>query len=103
MYGLPCVSERLETLEDDIDVLHGCSEIEDGLERRRVETRSDLRIGADEPAEVALLVPRLHCVALHDPVCSASVEARTDKREQQPVREDESVRRVDVAAHPLRI
>ena len=31
------MSERLETLEDDIDVLDGCPEVEDGLEGRRTE------------------------------------------------------------------
>ena len=61
------------------------------------------RIGGDERAEVALLVPRLHRVPLHEPVRLGAAEPRLDEREQQPVREDEPVRGVEVPQHPLRI
>src|SRR5436309_7184433 len=101
MHGLPSVSERLEALEDDVDVLHGGRQIEDGFERGRVKTGRDLRIGEDEGAEVAFLVPGLHRVALHDSIRVASVEAGCNESEQQPVREHETVRGLDVAAHPL--
>ena len=100
--GSSSVRERCEALEDGVDVADGRLEVEHGRERGRVQARCDLGVGRDERAEVALLVPRLHRVPLHEPVRLAAREPRLDEREQQPVREHEPVRRVEVAQHPLR-
>src|SRR5262245_22761731 len=102
MYGLPSVSERLQALDDDVDVLHGCLAVENALECGRIETGRDLWIDGDEGPEVAILVPGLHRVPLHDPVGIAAVEPSGDEGEQQPVREHEAVRSGDVPEHSLR-
>ena len=73
------------------------------VERRLVEDGGDLGVGADELAEVALLVPRAHRVSLHEPVRVGALDARLDECEQEPVREEEPVRRPEVPLHPLRI
>src|SRR2546423_13852329 len=101
MHGLPSVSERLQALEDDVDVLYGRRQIERALERGRIQSGRDLLVAEDELAKVALPVPRLQRMALHNSIGVAALEPRTDEREQQPVREDEAVGGIDVAAHPL--
>ena len=79
-------------------------EVEDVVERGRVEVRGDLGVGADELAEVALLVPRAHRVALDEPIRLARARGRVSiEREQQPVGEEEAVRGPEVPLHPLRV
>ena len=62
-----------------------------------------LGIGGEQLAERALLLPRLHRVALHDPVRLVAARARLDEREQHRLAEHEPERRVEVAQHPLGI
>ena len=90
----------LQPVEDGVDVLDGRFEVEDAVERGRVEARGDLGVGLDELAEVALLVPGAHRVALDEPVGLVALEPALDEREQQPVREDEPVRGAEVPLHP---
>ncbi len=92
----------MQAVEDGVDVLDGRGEVEDAVERGGVEARGDLRVGLDERAEVALLVPGAHRVPLDEPVGLAAGEPGLDEREQQPVREDEAVRGLEVPEHPLR-
>src|SRR5690349_7540483 len=90
--------EVVESVEDDVDVLRVRALVED-----RVEVDMDVRVVADERAKVELLVPGAHSVALHEPVRVVAREARLDEREQQPLREVEAVRCVEVSAHPPRM
>src|SRR5215203_4425607 len=99
--GLPLSDERVQALEDGVDVTDGCCEVEDGFDAVRPERVCDRIVGADEVAEVALLVPCAHRMRLHEPVRLVSRQARLDEREQQPVAEEEVVARVEVAAHPV--
>src|SRR3954454_24346126 len=85
-----------QAVEDGVDVRDGRARVEDGVERVGVQVRADLGVGADERAKVALLVPRRHRVALDEEVGVTAVEPRLHEREQQAVREDEPVRRVEV-------
>src|SRR5581483_6399831 len=62
----------------------------------------DLVVGADELAEVELLVPRAHGVALYEPVRVVAFEARLDEREQDTLAEEERVARLEIAPHSLR-
>ena len=54
-----------------------------------------------ELAEVELLVPGAHRVALDEAVGVVAREARLDEREQHALAEEEVVARLEVAAHPL--
>src|SRR3954452_21173836 len=73
-------------------------EIEDRVE---VDAPGDLVVGADELAEVELLVPRAHRIALDETVRVVAREARLDEREQHALAEEEVVRRLEVSAHAL--
>src|SRR3954452_18662871 len=91
-------SQRPEALEDRVDMTGVRLEIEDRVE---LDPRRDRVIAADELAEVALLLPRLHGVPLHEPVRLVAAEPRLDERQQQPLAEEEAVARVEVPLHPL--
>src|SRR5256885_2193924 len=69
MNGFLLRDETLEPVEDAVDVRDRRRQVEDVGECRLVELRSDLLVGPGECDEVALLVPGLHCVALHERVC----------------------------------
>src|SRR5436190_5556501 len=67
--------ERTQAVERRVDVTNGRLQVEDSLEALGVEAGRDLRIGAHQLREVALLVPRAHRVSLHEPVCLVTLEA----------------------------
>src|SRR3954447_6350760 len=92
--------ERMQALEHGVDMANGCFEIEHGVE---VDLLGDLGICGDEGAEVALFLPRLHCMPLHEAVRLIPRDARFDEREEEPVAEHEAMARVQVAAHPFGI
>src|SRR5262245_40167510 len=94
MHGL--LYEVVEAVEDDVDVTRIRALVEHG-----VEVDANVAVVADELAEVEILVPRAHRVALHETVRIVALEPRLDEREQQPLREVEAVARVEVAAHAL--
>src|SRR5438105_12509116 len=98
MDGLLLPDERVEALEDGVDVTNGCVEIEDD---REVDARRDLGVGGGELAEVAFLFPGLHRVALNQSISVVARNAGFDEREQQPVAENEPLARVEVAPHAL--
>ena len=75
-------------------------EVEDGFE---VYSGGDLVIGATEVAEVKLLVPGTHRVALDERVRVATSETGVDEREEQALREEEAVTLLEVPSHPLGI
>ena len=66
-----------------------------------VEHRPHLGIGHEQLAERALLLPRLHRVALHDPVGVVAARAGLDEREEHRLAEHEPERRVEIAQHAL--
>src|SRR2546423_1334996 len=89
MHCLLLSRERQQTLEDDVDMTNRRLEVEDARQAFRPESPRDLRVHGDELPEVPLVLPRLHRVALHQPVRLVSTEAAVDQRQQQPVAEDE--------------
>src|SRR5919201_7136179 len=91
MHRLLLSGERPETLEDDVDVTERSLQVEDRLERRNPQRSGDLRIGGDELAEVAAVLPPLHRVPLDEPVGVVAAEPRLHEREQQAVAEDKPV------------
>src|SRR3954447_20696441 len=97
------LDEGAQAVEDGVDVRDGRARVEECVECVGVELRADLGVGLQERAEVALLVPCRHCVALDDAVGVTAVEPRLDEGEQHTVREHEPVRRVEVPCHPLGI
>src|SRR5438874_12443039 len=90
--------QSVQSLEDRVDVPDCGVEVEDRVE---IDTRRDLGIGFDESAEVALLLPRVHRVALDEPVGVVTWQTGLDEREQETMAEHEPVARVEVAPHPL--
>src|SRR3989304_5399727 len=62
MHALLSAGERAQALEDGVDVTGVGGEVEDGVE---VGTAGELRVAADEPAEVQALVPGAHREPLH--------------------------------------
>ena len=86
-----------------VEVGDGRAEVEDARRARRRRGGRDLGVGADELAEVALLVPGAHRVSLHEAVRVVALEAALDEREQQAVREEEAVRGPEVPLHALRV
>src|SRR4051812_4302535 len=66
--GLLLPDERPQTLEDGVAMADGGVEVEDLVGGGAVGARRQVGVGADGLAEVALLVPRAHRVALHEPV-----------------------------------
>src|SRR5947209_1462460 len=99
MDGLLLGGECVQACEDGVDVARVRAEIEDGLE---IDAARDLVVGADELAEVELLVPRAHGIALHEPVRVVALESRLDEREQNTLAEEERVTRLDIASHSFR-
>src|SRR4051794_24096952 len=97
------LDEGAQAVEHGVDVRDGRARVEGCVECVGVELRADLGVGPDERAEVALLVPRGHSVALDDAVGVTAVEPRLDEGEQHTVREHEPVRRVEVPCHPFGI
>jgi hypothetical protein len=65
MDGFPLPDERAESLEDGVDVACVGVEIENRVE---VNAGGELAVGANELAEVLLLVPGAERVPLHQPV-----------------------------------
>src|SRR3954469_22316565 len=94
MHGL--LYEVVEAVEDDVDVARVRALVEHG-----VEVDTDVRVSADELPKIELLVPRAHCVPLHEAVGVVALEPGLDQREQQTLREVETVARVEVAPHAL--
>src|SRR5436190_3228641 len=92
--------ERVQPLEDGVDMTDGGIQIEHGGE---IDVPRDLGIGTDERPEVSLFLPGLHGVSLDEPVCLVPRNAGLDEREQQAVAENESVTRIEVPPHPVRI
>src|SRR5712691_11020558 len=86
--------------EDRVDVTDSCIEIEDRVE---IDARRDLRIGGEELPEVLVVVPRLHRVSLDEPVRVVARETGLDERDQETVAEHETVARIDVPPHSLRM
>src|SRR6266540_861101 len=103
MDRLPSPGERVEALEDRVDVARVVAEIEQGVERSGVEPTGELGIGAHELGEVELLLPGAHRVSLDEPVGLLSGEPGIDEREQQALAEEEPAARLEVLAHPLRL
>src|SRR5215211_5616557 len=95
MHGL--LYEVVETVEHGTDVLRVR-----GVVERRVEIDADVRIAANELAEILVFFPRAHRVALHEPIGLVPLESRLDEREQQALREVEAMARFEVAPHALR-
>src|SRR5256885_8012591 len=102
MNGLLPVRDGVQTIEDGVDVARVLAEVEDRVERSRVEAPRDLRIAANELGEIELLFPGAHRMALHEPVGLVARQARLDEREQEPLAEVEAAARLEVAQHPLR-
>ena len=94
-------SEAAEPVERGVEVGDGGVQVEDVVQGASSSSARDLRVVADELAEVAFLVPRAHRVALHEPVRLGALHAALDQREQQAVREEQPVRRPEVPHHPL--
>src|SRR5262245_64600872 len=92
------LGECLQAAEDRVGVARVRAEVEDGIE---VDAASDLVIGADELAEVELLVPRAYRAALHESVCVVARQPGLHEREQHALAEEEIVARLDVPAHAL--
>src|SRR5919201_6120118 len=70
-----------EPLEDGVDMPGVPVEIEQVVE---VDAAGDLLVGADELAEVPLLLVRLECMPLDEPVGGVSLESRLDERQKHP-------------------
>ena len=70
--------------------------------RLGVDAGGDLLVGAAQLAEVELLLPGAHRVALDEPVRAVAREARVDEREQQALAEEETAAELEVAPHLLR-
>ncbi len=68
---------------------------------RSTRARRSRRRRATSVAEVALLVPGPHRVALDEPVRVVARQAGLDEREQQALAEEEAVARLEVPLHPL--
>src|SRR5579883_2001675 len=100
MDGLLLSDERVETLEDGVDVTGERGEVERRVERVPAERGGDLRILADELAEVALLLPRAHRAALREPVGLVARQPGRDEREEDALAEEQAVARLEVAQHP---
>jgi hypothetical protein len=79
MNGFLLDSECVQAGEDRVDVSRVRVEIEHGVE---VDPAGDLVVGAGEHAEVELLVPRAHRVALHEAIRVVARETGLDEREQ---------------------
>src|SRR5690348_17940268 len=90
--------DRVESAEHRVDVLCVGAEIEQRIE---CDARRDLLVAAGELAEVELLVPRAHRVALDEAVCLVARQAGFDKSEQHALAEEQVVARLEVPAHAL--
>src|SRR2546421_5697005 len=82
MDGFLLRNEAADTVEGAVEVGDRRVQVEDPGERGVVETLADLAVGANELGEVALFVPGLHGVALHELVGLRALEAALDQREQ---------------------
>src|SRR5881394_1970447 len=94
------LDEGVQTFEDGVDVTDGRLQVEDGLE---IHAPRDLRIGANELAEVRLLFPGAHRLSLDQPVGVITGKPCVHEREEQSVAEDEPVTRLEIAPHALGI
>src|ERR1700677_3970004 len=103
MDGVLLGDEFAQTVEDRLEMLDGRWKVEDRLERGAVQMRSDLGVGLDEGAEVALLAPCRHRVSLDDPVGPGAAGPPLDECEQEPMGEEEAVGGIEVPQHPLRV
>src|SRR5947209_3246978 len=90
--------EGAEPLEDGVDVTGVGGEIEDGVE---VDASRELAIGSDELAKILFLVPGAKRVPLNEAVGLIALEPRLDEREQEPLAEEETMARLEIAPHPL--
>src|SRR5262245_25645216 len=99
MYCFLLSGELAQPLEDGVDMTGVPAEVEDRVE---VDATRDLVVRADKLAEVLLLLVRAQCVALHETVGVSARETGLDEREQQPLAEEETTTRFQVASHPLR-
>src|SRR3954454_4023857 len=77
-------NETADTVEEAVEMGDRDVEVEHVGERRRVEAGGDLVVGSNELGEVALLVPRAHRIALHEPVGVRSLEPALAEREAAP-------------------
>src|SRR4051812_2700442 len=102
MDGLLLLGEAMDAVEDAVEMGDGGGEIEHLVEPFRAEAAGDRGVGTRELDEVALFVPGAHRRDLHERVGVGALEPRLDERKQQPVREEQVVRRVEVPPHPLR-
>src|SRR4051794_975833 len=103
MDGLLLLGEAMDAVEDAVEMGDGGGEIEHLVEPFGAKAAADRGVGTGELDEVALLVPRAHRRRLHERVRVGALEPGLDEREQQPVREEQVVRRFEVPAHPLGI
>src|SRR4051794_25413525 len=85
--------ETAEPVECGVEIRDGCVQVEDVVQSGPIEPRGDLVVGSCELGEVALLVPGTHGVALHEAIRVSALQPALDEGEQQPVREEETVRR----------
>src|SRR6187549_1535306 len=98
MYRFLLSGELAQPLEDGVDMTGVPAEVEDRVE---VDAARDLVVRANELAEILFLV-RAQRVALYEAVGVPPRETGLDEREQQPLAEEESAARFEVAPHPLR-
>ena len=77
--------------------------VEQGGQRVGVEEGRHLPVGAEEGEQRGLVGVGLQRVALDDGVGCLAAQARLDQGEQHLLGEDEALRGVEVAAHPLRV
>src|SRR5581483_12073275 len=103
MNGLLLLGEAMDAIENAVEVGDGGAQVEDLVEALVPEPAGDRLVVARELHEILLLVPRAHRGALDERVRIRALQPRLDERKQQAVREEEVVRRVEVATHPLRI
>src|SRR5215207_5123651 len=101
MDGLLLLDQRVQALEDGVDVTRVVAEIEDRVERSRIEPLRDLGIGANEIGEVELLLPGAHGVALDEPVRLVPGKPGVDERQEQALAEEEPAAELEVPAHLL--
>src|SRR6476659_10328793 len=87
-----------QALEDGVHVARVVAEIEDRVERCRVEALADLSVGPHELGKVELLFPGAHRMSLHQPVRVVARKPRIDEREQQALAEEEPPAELEVAA-----
>src|SRR5919108_2650394 len=93
------LSERVEALEDGVDVPRVSGEVENGVE---LDARRDLVVRADEAAKVAFFLPGAHGLALDESIGLVAREPGLDEREQQALAEEEAAARLEIPEHPLR-